>query len=90
MSGVLVVHVVRDETDSNAIVRLPDEFNNTDEWIEKHGPKWADAHYRMVDSYVAVNYGWEWNIGYLNWFETEQEYLDEFVNDSFLEETGNE
>ena len=82
-SGVLIAHVIRDRTDSRAIVRLPDKFNDPDEWLENHGPKWTDVHFRMVDTHIAINYGWDWDIDYLDWFESEEDYLDEFVNNTF-------
>jgi len=84
-SYIVAAHLHRDHTDSHAVIKLPDAFNDHDAWFKKFGPNWSEMRWRAADCHVALNFGFDWQLDYLDEFDSHGEYLEEFACDTFLD-----
>jgi hypothetical protein len=84
---ICVAHLTRDETDSKAVYMLPEAYAEIDKWMGRHGDRWMEAHHNSLDSHVALNVGFQWEVDDVEFFESVEQFHAEFVGCNFLEDS---
>lgn len=59
-------------------VLLPPEFGDMDSWVNEFGDNWFLYHMEAAEEWCWENYGIDWSVSILEWYEDEEEFLRKF------------